>query len=90
MARRRFAAKEAKLADTWSYRVAYVDFRGRISSEGVEFVRQPGEHRTGFVGRYLDSLGQEGWEVAAVHPLIRMETSYFILKRPGAAAKKEG
>ncbi len=82
----------------WEYKIAYVDFRGRISSEGVEFIRQQGEHRTGFVTRYLDALGQEGWEVAAVHPLIRMETSYFILKRPAeparskaeGAAKKEG
>lgn len=74
------------MAVNWEYKVAYVDFRGRISSEGVEFVRQPGEHRTGFVKRYLDTLGLEGWEVAAVHPLIRMETSYFILKRPAAAA----
>lgn len=74
------------MAANWEYKVAYVDFRGRISSEGVEFVRQPGEHRTGFVKRYLDTLGLEGWEVAAVHPLIRMETSYFILKRPAAAA----
>jgi len=74
----------------WEHRVAYVDFRGRISAEGVEFVRQPGEHRTAFVRRYLDNLGQEGWEVAAVHPLIRMETSYFILKRPATAAKSEG
>jgi hypothetical protein len=75
---------------TWEYKVSYVDFRGRISSEGVEFVRQPGEHRTGFVKRYLDHLGQEGWEVSAVHPLIRRETSYFVMKRPGTAAKKEG
>ncbi len=75
----------------WEYKVAYVDFRGRISSEGVEFIRQQGEHRTGFVRRYLDALGQEGWEVAAVHPLLRLETSYLLLKRPATdAAKKEG
>lgn len=75
----------------WEYKVAYVDFRGRISSEGVEFVRQPGEHRTSFVTRYLDSLGKDGWEVAALHPLLRMETSYFVLKRPArAGAKAEG
>lgn len=74
----------------WEYKVAYVDFRGRISSEGVEFIRQQGEHRTGFVRRYLDALGKEGWEVAAVHPLLRMETSYFVLKRPLAAAVGEG
>ncbi len=70
---------------SWEYRVAYVDFRGRISSEGVEFIRQPGEHRTAFVRRYLDSLGSEGWEMSAVQPLIRMETSYFVLKRPATA-----
>jgi hypothetical protein len=70
---------------SWEYKVAYVDFRGRISSEGVEFIRQPGEHRTQFVRRYLDGLGAEGWEVAALHPLIRMETSYFVLKRAAAA-----
>ncbi len=75
---------------TWEYRVAYIDFRGRISSEGSEFIRQSGEHRTAFVRRYLDALGQEGWEVAAVHPLIRTETSYFVLKRPAEAAKAEG
>ncbi len=74
----------------WEYRVAYVDFRGRISSEGSEFIRQSGEHRTAFVRRYLDALGQEGWEVAAVHPLIRTETSYFVLKRPVEATKSEG
>lgn len=74
----------------WQYKVAYVDFRGRISSEGVEFIRQQGEHRTGFVRRYLDALGKEGWEIAAVHPLLRMETSYFVLKRPLSAAADEG
>lgn len=72
---------------SWEYKVAYVDFRGRISSEGVEFVRQPGEHRTAFVTRYLNSLGNDGWEVAALHPLLRMETSYFVLKRPAKATK---
>lgn len=74
----------------WNYKVAYVDFRGRISSEGVEFIRQPGEHRTAFVRRFLDGLGGEGWDIAAVHPLLRMETSYFVLKRPAesTAGKK--
>jgi hypothetical protein len=82
--------KEANQLAAWEYKIAYVDFRGRISSEGVEFIRQQGEHRTSFVTRYLTALGQEGWEVAAVHPLIRTESSYFILKRPETAAKKEG
>ncbi|MEX0799646.1 MAG: hypothetical protein WD379_00345 [Dehalococcoidia bacterium] len=73
----------------WEYRVAYVDFRGRISSEGSEFIRQPGEHRTAFVRRYLDTLGQEGWDVGAVQPLTRFGTSYFVFKRPQEAAKKK-
>ena len=47
--------------DKWEYRVVYVDPRGRISSEGVEFVRQSGENRTAFMKRYLDTLGDEGW-----------------------------
>ncbi|MCI0783091.1 MAG: hypothetical protein J4O14_02540 [Chloroflexi bacterium] len=51
----------------------------------MEFIRQPGEHRTAFVRRYLDGLGSEGWEVSAVQPLIRMETSYFVFKRPAEA-----
>ena len=83
---------------SWEYKIAYVDFRGRISSEGSEFIRQPGEHRTSFVRRYLDVLGQEGWEMTAVQPLTRFGTSYFVLKRPalspaegpGKTAKKEG
>jgi hypothetical protein len=82
----RFAARGGKRMAAWEYKIAYVDFRGRISSEGVEFIRQPGEHRTSFVSRYLDGLGKDGWEVAALHPLMRMETSYFVLKRPAAEA----
>ncbi len=67
------------------YRVAYVDFRGRISADGVEFIRRSGEHRTGFVMRYLNALGGEGWALAGIHPLRRSESSYFILQRPLAA-----
>jgi hypothetical protein len=74
------------MAQQWEYRVVYVDPRGRISSEGVEFVRQSGENRTSFVTRYLDTLGADGWEVTALHPLIRTESSYVILKRPKAEA----
>ena len=74
------------MSQKWEYRVVYVDPRGRISSEGVEFVRQSGENRTSFVTRYLDTLGSEGWEVTALHPLIRTESSYVILKRPKAEA----
>jgi hypothetical protein len=74
----------------WEYRVVYVDPRGRISWEGSEFIRQSGEHRTAFMRRYLDTLGSDGWELVGVHPLVRMEASYFVLKRPlqEAAEKK--
>ncbi len=73
---------------SYEYKVTYVDFRGRISSEGSEFIRQSGEHRTAFVRRYLDALGEEGWQLAGVHPLWRLETSYLILQRPKQAAEK--
>jgi hypothetical protein len=74
------------MATIWEYRVVYVDPRGRISSEGVEFVRQSGENRTAFMKRYLDTLGDEGWELSGLHPLIRTESSYVILKREKAPA----
>ena len=74
------------MADKWEYRVVYVDPRGRISCEGVEFVRQSGENRSAFVKRYFDTLGEEGWEIGALHPLVRMESSYVIFKRPKQAA----
>lgn len=65
----------------WEYKVAYVDFRGRISSEGAEYIRQGGEHRTGFVRGYLDKLGEDGWELTGMLPLLRPESSYFVMKR---------
>ena len=78
--------------NAWEYKVVYVDFRGRISAEGAEFIRQSGEHRTGFVRRYLEALGKDGWELTGIHPLLRPESGYFILKRPGVAgaAPSEG
>ncbi|MBI4301733.1 MAG: DUF4177 domain-containing protein [Chloroflexi bacterium] len=72
-------------ATKWEYKVVYVDFRGRISAEGSEYIRQSGEHRTYYVRRYLDILGKDGWEVAGIVPL-RFENSYFILKRPAVEA----
>ena len=75
--------------NAWEYKVLYVDFRGRISAEGAEFIRQSGEHRTGFVRGYLETIGKDGWELTGILPLVRPESSYFILKRP-AAAETEG
>ncbi len=74
------------MASKWEYRVVYVDPRGRISCEGVEFVRQSGENRTAFVARYLNTQGADGWELAGVHPLVRTEAAYLILKRVAEAA----
>jgi len=74
----------------WEYKVVYVDFRGRISSEGVEYIRQSGEHRTGFVRGYLDKLGEDGWELTGVLPMLRPESSYFMLRRPKTGEKAGG
>ncbi len=66
---------------TWEHKVCYVDFRGRISSEGAEYVRKPEEHRSGFVRKYLDVLGAEGWELVGIHHL-RQENAYYVFRRP--------
>ena len=76
--------------DQWEYRVAYVDSRGRISCEGVEFIRQSGEHRTTFVSRYLSALGREGWSLSGIQHLGRSETAYFVLQRPHSATAGAG
>lgn len=70
----------------WEYKVAYVDFRGRMSIEGQEMVIEHGERRSAFVRTVLDGLGREGWELAGVHPLWPAETSYMIFKRPATSA----
>ncbi len=71
--------------DQWEFRVAYVDTRGRISADGVEFIRQSGEHRTTFVSKYLSAMGKEGWALQGIH-LLRPDTAYYVLQRPLTAA----
>ena len=66
----------------WEYRVAYVDFRGRVSIEGEEMIMEHGERRSAFVRSVLDRLGGDGWELVGVHPLWPVETSYMVFKRP--------
>jgi hypothetical protein len=83
-----FSAMQGVVMASWEYKVVYVDFRGRISSEGAEYIRQGGEHRTGFVRGYLDKLGEEGWELTGLLPLMRPESSYFMLKRPKTAGSE--
>jgi len=64
----------------WEYKVAFVDYRGRISVEGQE--QQIGdERRTAFVRRFLEDLGREGWELAGIQPLSP-QSAYYVLKRP--------
>lgn len=71
----------------WEHKVCYVDFRGRISSEGAEYIRKPEEHRSGFVRKYLDILGAEGWELVGIHHL-RHENAYYVFRRPKQAGSE--
>jgi len=73
----------------WEYRVAYVDFRGRVSIEGQEIMMEGGERRSAFVRTVLDHIGKDGWELAGVHPLWPAETSYMIFKRPATSSPTE-
>src|SRR5437879_2925897 len=68
----------------WDYKVAYVDFRGRVSIEGEEMFMERGERRSAFVRSVLDRLGKDGWELVGVHPLWPVETSYMVFKRPAS------
>lgn len=72
----------------WEYKVAYVDFHGRISVEGQELhIAQ--EHKTTFVRRFLDSIGNEGWELVGVQPLSP-HSAYYVLKRASDGVGTEG
>ena len=44
----------------FEYKVAFVDFRGRVSVEGDEILIQDGERMTAFGRRYLNNLGVQG------------------------------
>lgn len=71
----------------WEYRVAYVDFRGRVSIEGEEMFMERGDRRSAFVRSVLDHLGKDGWELVGIHPLWPAETSYMVFKRPASGEK---
>jgi hypothetical protein len=64
----------------WAYKVAYIDYRGRISVEGQE-TRIGDERRSAFARRYLDGLGRDGWELVGIQPLTA-NSAYYIFKRP--------
>ncbi|HCI82219.1 MAG TPA: hypothetical protein DHW02_21305 [Ktedonobacter sp.] len=64
----------------WAYKVVYIDYRGRISSEGIETLIG-NERRSAFARRYMNGLGQEGWELVGIQPLTA-NSAYYIFKRP--------
>lgn len=65
----------------WAYKVAYVDYRGRISCEGLETIRGENERRSTFVRRYLGTLGKDAWELVGIQPLTG-NSAYYVFKRP--------
>lgn len=67
----------------WEYKVAYLDYRGRISSEGQETLISSEERRSTFARRYLDALGHDGWELVGIQPLSP-QSAYYIFKRPAS------
>lgn len=69
------------MAQQWAYKVAYIDYRGRTSSEGYETLKGHNERNTSFARRYLNSLGTEGWELVGIQPLTS-NSAYYIFKRP--------
>mgnify|MGYP001350332014 CR=1 FL=1 len=69
----------------WEYRVAFVDFRGRISVEGQETLIAEEQRRTTFVRDFLDQLGGDGWELVGIHP-IGGQSAYYIFKRGASPA----
>lgn len=64
----------------WAYKVAYIDYRGRISCEGLETLREENERRSAFVRRYMNSLGKDGWELVGIQPLTG-NSAYYVFKR---------
>src|SRR5213082_1959737 len=63
----------------WAYKVAYIDYRGRISSEGLETLIG-NERRSTFARRYMNTLGREGWELVGIQPLTA-NSAYYVFKR---------
>jgi hypothetical protein len=66
--------------EQWAYKVAYIDYRGRISSEGLETLIG-NERRSTFARRYMNTLGKEGWELVGIQSLTA-NSAYYVFKRP--------
>jgi len=64
----------------WAYKVAYVDYRGRISCEGLETLRGDNERRSAFARRYMNTLGKDGWDLVGIQPLTG-NSAYYVFKR---------
>ena len=64
----------------WAYKVAYIDYHGRISREGLETLMGDNERRSAFARRYLNTLGKEGWELVGIQPLAS-NSAYYVFKR---------
>jgi len=64
----------------WAYKVVYIDYRGRISCEGLETLIGD-ERRSTFARRYMNGLGRDGWELVSIQSLTS-NSAYYIFKRP--------
>ena len=64
----------------WAYKVVYIDYRGRISCEGVETLIGD-ERRSAFARRYMNTLGKDSWELVGIQSLTA-NSAYYIFKRP--------
>ena len=71
----------------YEYKVVYADFRGRVSVEGEETLIQDGERMTAFGRRYLNALGEQGWELVAIQHQP-MGAAFHVFKRPLAEGQK--
>lgn len=70
----------SQTTNRFEYKVAFVDFRGRVSIEGEEVLIQDGERMTAFGRRYLNSLGVQGWELVDIQPQP-MGAAFHVFKR---------
>jgi hypothetical protein len=68
------------MAQQFAYKVVYVDYRGRISCEGLETLIS-NERRSTFARRYFNSLGKDGWELVGIQSLTA-NSAYYVFKRP--------
>lgn len=67
------------MAQQFAYKVVYIDYRGRISCEGLETLIGD-ERRSTFARRYMNSLGKEGWELVGIQSLTA-NSAYYTFKR---------